>query len=130
MVLTKSVESPIEPEKDGLRVLTARFRGRGLPSDRYDVWMPNLGPSEQLLRELLGGNVSWAKFARAYRAELFLDGDLDKKNRTIKNHGQKFTLRLLQELGQRGNLTLLCHCAEREQHCHRHVLQKLLQGKI
>lgn len=130
MVRTKSVESPVEPEKDGLRVLAARFRGRGLPSNRYDVWMPNLGPSETLLRSFLGGKISWSEFARAYRKELFLDGDLDKRNRTIKNHGQKFTLRLLQKLGKRGPITLLCHCAEAEQHCHRHVLQKLLQAKI
>jgi uncharacterized protein YeaO (DUF488 family) len=130
MVQTKSVETTIEPAKDGLRVLAARFRGRGLPASRYDVWMPNLGPSESLLRSFLNGQVTWAEFGRAYRAELFLDGDLDKKNKTIKNHGQKFTLRLLQELAKREPVTLLCHCAENEEHCHRHLLQRLLQGKI
>lgn len=46
---------------------------------------------------------------------------IDKRNRTIKNHGQKFTLRLLQQLAKRSTITLLCHCAEEERHCHRHL---------
>ncbi len=55
MIRTKSVWSPIDQKKDGLRVLAARFRGRGLPAGRYDVWMPSLGPSETLLRRLQAG---------------------------------------------------------------------------
>src|SRR5579863_3241361 len=46
MIKTKSVYSPINHQRDGLRVLVTRFRGRGLPKNKYDVWMPNLGPSE------------------------------------------------------------------------------------
>lgn len=46
MLTTKSVDSPIDREADGLRILATRFRGRGMPSNRYDVWMPSLGPSE------------------------------------------------------------------------------------
>jgi uncharacterized protein YeaO (DUF488 family) len=48
----------------------------------------------------------------------------------IKNHGQKFTLRLLQRLAKKQNLTLLCHCTEDERHCHRHLLKALLEKKI
>jgi uncharacterized protein YeaO (DUF488 family) len=44
----KSVHSPID-ESDGLRILATRWRGRGLPASRYHIWMPNLGPSEELL---------------------------------------------------------------------------------
>jgi uncharacterized protein YeaO (DUF488 family) len=126
MIRTKSVYSPIDREKDGLRVLVTRFRGRGMPITRYHVWMANLGPSEQLLR----GNQTWQDFRRKYRAELMEDETIDKRNRTIKNHGQKFTLRLLQKLGRSGNLTLLCHCPEDEPHCHRHLLRQLLLSKI
>ena len=53
MIKTKSVRSPIERGKDGLRILVTRFRGRRLPVSRYDVWMANLGPSEELLRGFL-----------------------------------------------------------------------------
>ena len=63
MIKTKSVHSPIERE-DGLRILAARLRGRGLPASRYDVWMANLGPSEALLRDFLAQRASWAEFGR------------------------------------------------------------------
>ena len=124
---TKSVWSPID-ERDGLRILAARFRGRGLPVDRYDVWMANLGPSEALLRAYLAGDLTWATFARRYRAELFAGGSADAANRTIRNHGQKFTLRLIKALARRQPVTLLCHCAEDEPHCHRHVLRQVILG--
>ena len=130
MIKTKSVFSPIEPRKDGLRILATRFRGRGMPTSRYDVWMANLGPSEKLLREVLAGRIGWGEFSRRYRKELFEGGAIDQRNRTIKNHGQKFTLRLLQELAKRETVTLLCHCGEDEPHCHRHVLQAILKGKV
>ena len=130
MVKTKSVESPIEREKDGLRILAARGRGRGLPKDGYDVWMANLGPSEELRDAFLSGAISWPEYSRRYLKELREGGGLDQRNRRIKNHGQKFTLRLLQHLAGKGTVTLLCHCAEDEMHCHRHLLKKVLDGKI
>jgi uncharacterized protein YeaO (DUF488 family) len=129
MIKTKSVHSPIDPG-DGLRILATRLRGRGLPSNRYDVWMANLGPSEALLRDILGKRVSWGEFSRRYKKELLESGGVDTRNRTIKNHGQKFTLRLLQTLARTGTITLMCHCAEDEPHCHRHLLQKVLMGKV
>ena len=130
MFHTKSVHSPIQPRQDGLRVLATRLRGRGLPKDRYDVWMANLGPSEQLLRQIQSGKITWAVFSRQYRAELFESDDIDRHNHTIKNHGQKFTLRLLQTLAERGPVTLMCHCAEDEPHCHRHILKAILESKV
>jgi uncharacterized protein YeaO (DUF488 family) len=129
MIKTKSVQAPIEPE-DGLRILATRFRGRGLPTDRYDVWMANLGPSEALLGSYLKGTLTWADFARRYRQEMRESGSFDRSNRTIKNHGQKFTLRLLQQLAIGQNITLLCHCPQSERHCHRHLLARMLAGKI
>ena len=62
--------------------------------------------------------------------ELLERGGVDARNHTIKNHGQKFTLRLLQTLALTGTITLMCHCAEDEPHCHRHLLQKVLMGKV
>lgn len=123
---TKSVHTTIEPKRDGLRILVARFRGRGLPKDRYDVWMANLGPSEELLRGLLSGSIGWGEYKKRYERELFELSDVDRRSATIKNHGQKFTLRLIKELARRGPVTLLCHCAEDELHCHRHLLQKII----
>lgn len=128
MIRTKSVESAIDPA-DGLRVLATRFRGRGMPASRYDVWMPSLAPSERLLRQVQGSEITWAEFAREYRRELFMDGPVDARSRTIKNHGQKFTLRLLKQLAARGPVTLMCHCAEDETRCHRHELKKVIGSR-
>lgn len=130
MIKTKSVDSPIARDQDGLRILVTRYRGRGMPQSRYDVWMANLGPSEKLLRDFQSGGIGWREFSRRYRNELLESGGIDRRNRTIKNHGQKFTLRLLQALAKRSNVTLLCHCAEDEPHCHRHLLLGILEGKV
>jgi uncharacterized protein YeaO (DUF488 family) len=128
MLKTKSVWTAIDRSGDGLRILVARFRGRGVPASRYDVWMPSLGPSERTLRDMQKGAVSWKEFSRRYRDELSLDGPIDKRSLTIKNHGQKFTLRLIKRLAQRQHVTLLCHCAEDERQCHRHLLRSLIVG--
>jgi len=92
--------------------------------------MANLGPSEELRDALLSGQNSWAEYSRRYLLELREGGSVDLRNKNIKNHGQKFTLRLLQHLASSGTVTLLCHCAEEEAHCHRHLLKKVLDGKV
>src|SRR5664280_1040382 len=107
MLRTRSVWSPINRKTDGLRILVTRFRGRGLPASRYDVWMPNLGPSECLLGAGQDRQISWAQFSKQYREELFLDGPIDKRSRMIKNHGQRFT-HLLKQLARRGRVRLMC----------------------
>jgi uncharacterized protein YeaO (DUF488 family) len=125
MLKTKSVRSR-QHRSDGLRILVTRFRGRGLPGNAYHVWMASLGPSERLLRRFQGGSLSWGAFSRAYRAELFMPAALDARNKNIKNHGQKFALRLIKHLARAGNVTLLCHCDEDQKHCHRHILSRLI----
>ena len=125
MLKTKSVYSPVA-ENDGLRILATRFRGRGMPSALYDVWMPSLGPSEQLLKAVQSGKVKWSAFTRDFKKELFLDGAVDARNRTIKNHGQKSTLRLIKAMAREGSVTLMCHCDEDAQQCHRHILRELI----
>ena len=131
MLKTKSVHSPISPE-DGLRILTSRFQGRGLRTSRYHVWMANLGPSESLLRRgQKQGNLEewWPEFRKLYIEELFSPQALDRKNPHIKNHGQKFTLRLIRRLARTQNVTLMCHCAEDQKRCHRHLLREVILSK-
>ena len=131
MIQTKSVYSAIDRKKDGLRILATRIRGRGLRKSRYHAWMANLAPSERLLSLFRLGKTSWTEFGRQYRRELF-DSSIgfDRANQGIKNHGQKFTLRLIQQLGRRGNVTLMCHCEEEQTRCHRYLLAKILAGKV
>ena len=123
MIKTRSVQSAIGKD-DGLRILATRFRGRGLPSSKYDVWMPSLGPSEKLLKAVMGGAIEWKEFVKRYHEELYLDGPIDDRSETIKNHGQKSTLRLLKALAARQNVTLMCHCVEDAKECHRFLLAK------
>jgi uncharacterized protein YeaO (DUF488 family) len=123
MIKTRSVQSDLRKD-DGLRVLATRFRGRGLPASKYDVWMPALGPSEQLLKAMMGGAIDWKTFTKRYHDELFMDGPIDDRSETIKNHGQKSTLRLLRALGATQHVTLLCHCVEDAKECHRYLLAK------
>ena len=123
MIKTGSVWSNIKKD-DGLRILVTRFRGRGLPTSQYDVWMPALGPSEELLKAVQSGDIDWKTFTKKYRDELFLDGPIDDRSDTIKNHGQKSTLRLLKALGEKQNVTLMCHCDENATQCHRFLLEK------
>jgi uncharacterized protein YeaO (DUF488 family) len=128
MLKTKSVYSAAA-ENDGLRILATRFRGRGMPANLYDVWMPSLGPSEQLLKSVLAGQITWAAFTRDFKKELFLDSAIDVRNRTVKNHGQKSTLRLIKAMAREGNVTLMCHCDEDAKECHRHILRELILSK-
>ena|SRR4029077_16178907 len=101
-----------------------------MPVSRYDVWMPNLAPSEALMRSAQGELISWSQLSRRYLRELRETASVDTRNRVIKNHGQKFTLRLLQRLGRSQNVTLMCHCDEDQRQCHRHLLKKLLTTMI
>ena len=126
MLKTRSVRS--QPTKDdGLRILVARFRGRGLSASSYDVWMPSLGPSEELLRAVQSGTIDWKTYTKRYREELYLDGPIDDRSATIKNHGQKSTLRLLRAVSRKQHVTLLCHCDEDATECHRFLLLEEVQ---
>ena len=128
---TKCINSPINARHDGLRILVTRYIPRGCPHTRYQVWMASLGPSERLLKAFLAEAITWREFSHSYQTELFSPAAVDRHNPRIKNHGQKFTLRLLKELARHQPITLMCSCAEDDPECHRHVLKAILEsGKI
>ena len=129
MIRTRSVRSDPVRRSDGLRILVTRLRGRGITKDRCDVWMPSLAPSGRLIKTAGAGKLTWAQFERAYARELLNSPGFDRANRHVKNHGQKFTLRLIKALGKRGTVTLLCHCPDGQRQCHMQVLKKLIQSK-
>ena len=111
--------------------MVTRYTVRGCPRTQYDAWMPNLGPSEPLLKGFHAGEVEWKEFARRYKKEMFEMGPMDAGNKRIKNYGQKFTLRLIKELARRQPVTLLCYCAEDAVCCHRFLLKALIEsGKV
>lgn len=130
-IRTKSVWTPIERKRDGLRLLVTRYTVRGCPRTQYDAWMPNLGPSEPLLKAFHAEKIGWKEFSQRYKKEMFEMAPMDRKNTRIKNYGQKFTLRLIKELARRQPVTLLCACAEDAECCHRFLLKELIEsGKV
>ena len=129
MLKAKSVYSPIDRKNDGLRIHTARTRGRGLSSKKYDVWMPNLGPSQSLKDSVGREEITWSEFERRYKRELFELGPVDRRcGKHYRNHGQKFTLRLIKELARRGRVTVMCTCEEGVP-CHTKILKKVIESR-
>ena len=114
--------SPRHPH-EGLRLGTVRRPPRGVPKteyasrDFYDVWLPNLAPTEALRKS--GQNAdsdrAWSRFERAFLAEM-------KKPDASK------LLDFIAALSHRTNLSVGCYCAN-EDRCHRSVLRKLLQKR-
>ncbi len=108
---------------EGLRLGTVRRPPRGVPKseyarrDFYDVWLPNLSPSEDLLKEAKKAedDRSWAAFKRKFRKEA-------KKTEASR------VLDLLAALSHQTNMSLGCYC-ENENRCHRSVLRELLEER-
>jgi uncharacterized protein YeaO (DUF488 family) len=103
-----------------LRVGTVRRPPRGVPKaehatrDFYDVWLPDLAPSERLVKEGLHASDerAWRGFARRYRSEM-------------KRPEAARLLGLLAALSHQTDFSVGCYCAE-EARCHRSVLKALL----
>ncbi len=112
--------SPRTPD-EGLRVGTVRRPPRGVPKiehasrDFYDVWLPELSPSEGLVKEGLHASDerAWSRFVQRFRAEM-------------KRPEAARLLDLLAALSRQTNLSVGCYCEE-EARCHRSVLKALLQ---
>jgi uncharacterized protein YeaO (DUF488 family) len=93
---------------------------RGVPKaehasrDFYDVWLPDLAPSEALVKQALQASDerAWRAFEKRYRAEM-------------KRPAAARLLALLAALSHQTNFSVGCYCTE-EAHCHRSVLKALL----
>jgi len=105
---------------EGLRIGTVRRPPRGVPKSEfasrnyYDVWLPNLAPSEQLVKaaQSAKNEADWRAFIKCYRSEMSRP-----ENRRV--------LDLLAALSHQANFSVGCYCND-EQHCHRSVLRQLL----
>jgi uncharacterized protein YeaO (DUF488 family) len=105
---------------EGLRIGTVRRPPRGVPKNEfasrnyYDVWLPNLAPSEQLLKagRSAKDETDWRSFIKRYRSEM---------SRAENSR----VLDLLAALSHQTNFSVGCYCND-EQRCHRSVLRELL----
>lgn len=111
--------SPRKPN-EGVRLGTVRRPPRGVPKtqfasrDFYDVWLPILAPSQELvaLGQRSQDERSWKAFERRYRAEM-------------KKPDAARALDLLAALSRQTSFSVGCYC-ENEQRCHRSILKALL----
>ena len=105
---------------EGVRLGTVRRPPRGVPKaefasrDFYDVWLPELAPSEALVKLGLKATDerAWKGFVRRYRAEM-------------KQPAAARLLQLLAALSRDSALAVGCYCPD-ESRCHRSVLRELL----
>jgi len=105
---------------EGPRIGTVRRPPRGVPKSEfasrnyYDVWYPNLAPSEATMKlgQAAKTTAQWNAFLRKYRSEM----NAPDTARTIA---------LLALLSQYANFSVGCYC-EDESRCHRSELRRLL----
>ena len=105
---------------EGLRIGTVRRPPRGVPKSEYasrnyyDVWLPNLAPSEELLKvgRSAKDEMAWRSFIKRYRSEM---------SRAENSR----VLDLLAALSHQANFSMGCYCND-EEYCHRSVLRQLL----
>jgi len=111
--------SPRRPS-EGLRLGTVRRPPRGVPKakfaelDYYDVWLPMLSPTPDLVSLALHSpdQRSWKTFERRFRTEM-------------KQPDASRLLDFLAALSHQTNFAIGCYC-ENEERCHRSILRKLL----
>lgn len=107
----KSAYDPIDPAADGVRIVATRFWPRGLGTAARDLYLPDLAPSEDLLRGFQAGAIDWRAFRQRYTAEM---------------RGQRSLIRTLHWLSERGDtLTVMCTCTAPDR-CHRSLLAGLI----
>lgn len=109
---------------EGLRLGTVRRPPRGVAKAEtasrnfYDVWLPDVAPSEALLKraqESLDDPKRWKQFVNRYRSEM-------------KRPEARRLLDLLAALSHSTDFSVGCYCAD-ESRCHRSVLRELLRER-
>lgn len=106
---------------EGPRLGTVRRPPRGVPKAEiaprgfYDVWLPELSPSDALVKLAQAATTdrAWAAFVKRYRAEM-------------KRPEAARLLALLAVLSHDADFSVGCYC-ENEARCHRSILRKLLK---
>lgn len=109
--------------EEGLRIGTVRRPPRGVPKQRYspenwyDVWLPNLSPSPELMTSGRAAESpkEWSAFARSFRAEM-------------KRPDAAHLLDTLAALSHTADFSVGCYCEE-ESRCHRSILRELLEAR-
>jgi uncharacterized protein YeaO (DUF488 family) len=105
---------------EGLRLGTVRRPPRGVRKSEYaaknyyDVWLPELAPSPELVKQALAARSDrdWNRFIAKYRREMSATD-------------ASALLDVLAALSHQADFSVGCYCAD-ESRCHRSVLRELL----
>ena len=106
---------------EGLRIGAARRPPRGVKKadyarlDYYDVWLPELAPSQKHVSWALSEpwtDARWRKYRKIYLAEM-------------RAPAAQRLIELLAAMSRHANFSVGCYC-EREDRCHRSLLKELL----
>ena len=112
--------TPREPD-EGLRLGTVRRPPRGVRKEDYgrlnyyDLWLPDVAPSAELVSWALSEPFTpkrWARYTREYLREM-------------REPGPRRLIDLLAALSAQTSFSVGCYC-EDESICHRSLLRKLL----
>jgi uncharacterized protein YeaO (DUF488 family) len=107
--------------REGIRIGTVRRPPRGVRKTRYaaedyfDVWLPNLAPSAELISAYrqTGDDKGWKRFTSGYKSEM-----ARPENSRV--------LDVLAALSRTTNFSVGCYC-EDERRCHRSILRDILK---
>jgi uncharacterized protein YeaO (DUF488 family) len=103
---------------EGLRIGATRQVPRGIKSEDwqqkgyFDLWMPLLSPSAELLEKYLHQKLSYRIFARRYQTEM-------------KSRESRQVIELLAAVSLSQPISLGCFCQD-ESRCHRRILHTLV----
>jgi len=109
---------------EGVRIGAARRPPRGVRKadyarrDYYDVWLPELAPSQKWVSWALSEpwtDARWRKYARNYRREM----SAAERQRLLD---------FIAALSRRTSVSVGCYC-EDEHRCHRSLLRELLRER-
>ena len=106
---------------EGLRLGTVRRPPRGVRKERiakddwYDVWLPQLAPTPDLVAQALKATTEkeWTTFVKKYRSQMATPDNAR-------------LIAMLAAMSHQTNFSVGCYCAD-ESHCHRSVLRELLR---
>jgi len=115
MIKTKSIYAP-KTRGDGLRILITRYYPRGIKKTHFDKWVRDLAPTKELLKEYKDEKIDWESFQTNFKKQM-------------KDSESKNTIESLAKISNNKNITLLCYEKD-DEHCHRHIVQKLITNTL
>jgi len=107
-LLTKSVQEK-KTKKDGVRVCIMRRPGEDVD---WDIWIPALAPSHDLLTEYHQNKVNWEEFIKRFTNEVLVQ--------------HREYLQILIDLAKTRVITILCW-EETPEFCHRRLVAEECQ---